>query len=293
MLSDLELSYVADMASQVEGRSWQKQRKITTSSFNDRNMNRVWEETVQQAGEVLEYWKSRGSHGVTSSSKDIKTLTLHVLSSAGFGKPYSFKKVHEAEPFNPSESSIDWRDALSTIIDNAILVLILGPGLIAKLTFLKKLAQIHKATTAFKEYMVNMLQEEKHLLAEGQPGNLNLMTSLIRASAETSSYSTKSWSNHGPVRQPTQDSLRPEEVYGNMFVFSFAGHDTTSHTLTFAMNLLAAHPDVQEWMAEELRHYLGSTTSASWAYQENYPKMKRCLAVLVGKSSIHLPLTSR
>ena len=32
----------------------------------------------------------------------------------------------------------------------------------------------------------------------------------------------------------------------------FASHDTTANDLTFIMLLLAANPDVQAWMAEEV-----------------------------------------
>ena len=245
-------------------------------------MSVVWKETLRQAGEAVEYWKAQGSNGITSSSKDIKTLTLHVLSSAGFGKSYSFRETQEKKL---SEASTDWRDALSTIIDNTILILILGPKLLARLTLLRKLDKIHKATIVFKNHMANMLREEKHLIRKGLSGNTNLMTSLIHASVDVSDSSPESLVSYSPLPQPSTNGLLPEEVYGNMFVFSFAGHDTTSHTLAFAMNLLAAHPHVQEWMAEELRFYLGSAPSTSWPYQDAYPKMKRCLAVLVSKQS--------
>ena len=248
-------------------------------------MNVAWKETLRQANEVLCHWKSRGSSGVTSTSQDIKTLTLHVISSAGFGKSYSFEEARQA---TRSEDSADWRDTLSIVIDNAILILILGPKVLARLTFLKKLDQIHKATIAFKNHLANMLQEEKHLLKQGQSGSANLMTSLIRASADMYHSDPQSETNHNPPSHLTRGSLKSEEVFGNMFVFSFAGHDTTSHTLAFATHLLAAHPDVQEWMAEELHYYLGSTSSTSWTYQENYPKMKRCLAVLVPDPTVVL-----
>jgi cytochrome P450 len=39
--------------------------------------------------------------------------------------------------------------------------------------------------------------------------------------------------------------LTEEEIYGNIFVYNFAGHDTTATTLNWALYLLAAFPEVK------------------------------------------------
>ena len=66
-----------------------------------------------------------------------------------------------------------------------------------------------------------------------------------------------------------------------MFVFNFAGHDTTAHTLAFAIVILSAHPSVQEWLSEELQYVLGDSKPEDWNYTEVFPRLNRCLAVLV------------
>ena len=38
------------------------------------------------------------------------------------------------------------------------------------------------------------------------------------------------------------------EIFGNIFVTMFAGRDTTANTLAYAMLLLAAYPEVQDWV---------------------------------------------
>ncbi|KAI0169099.1 cytochrome P450 [Hypoxylon sp. FL1284] len=50
--------------------------------------------------------------------------------------------------------------------------------------------------------------------------------------------------------------LTESEIYGNMFAFNFACHDTTAHAFTFALYFLATHPKVQDWLSEELRAVL-------------------------------------
>lgn len=65
------------------------------------------------------------------------------------------------------------------------------------------------------------------------------MTSLIRACQE----------NGEPGHT---GGLTESEIYRNIFVVNFAGHDTTAHTLALAVVLLAASPSVQDWISQEL-----------------------------------------
>lgn len=54
--------------------------------------------------------------------------------------------------------------------------------------------------------------------------------------------------HHDPFNQlinahADDDMLSEEELIGNVFLFLFAGHETTAHTLAFALGLLAIYPD--------------------------------------------------
>lgn len=225
---------------------------------------------------MLAWWKRQGSTGVRSTAGNISTLTLHVLSSAGFGKSYPFQGSTEAAK---EASPLNHRDALSMILENTMIILVFGPKFLARLSRPKKLARLGQATVTFKKYMTDILEEEKSLMAQGKSGKGNLMTSLIRASDEMVKV-TQAGKN---IKDGTNMhcGLTENEIYGNMFVFSFAGHDTTAHTLSFTIHLLAAHPEVQDWMREELQYYLTNDDPSSWSYDEIFPKLKRCLAVLV------------
>lgn len=77
--------------------------------------------------------------------------------------------------------------------------------------------------------MTSLYEEKKRAYAEGEVRDANLITSLVRASQD---------------EEKTSDGLTESEIYGNMFAFNFASHNTTTHTLTFALYFLAAHPDI-------------------------------------------------
>lgn len=78
--------------------------------------------------------------------------------------------------------------------------------------------------------MTDVYEEEKNSVATGKSGGSNLIISLIRASVESADSGT------------TNDSQAESEIYGNVFVFNFAGHDIIAHTLAFAVVILSAHP---------------------------------------------------
>ena len=114
------------------------------------------------------------------------------------------------------------------------------------------------------------------------------MTSLVRASIDTHETSVPV----NPASAHSPGGLTENEIYGNMFVFNFAGHDTTAHTLAFAIVILSAHPSVQDWLSEELQYVLEDTRPKDWGYTQVFPRLKRCLAVLVGLESLHGFLTN-
>ena len=88
-------------------------------------------------------------------------------------------------------------------------------------------------------------------MAMGKSGKGNLMPWLIRASDEGMEV-THARKNTKEGTLPTHAYVRLS-IYGNMFIFNFASHDTTAQTLKLTIHLLAAHPEVQDWMREELQ----------------------------------------
>ncbi|KAJ8071712.1 hypothetical protein OCU04_002028 [Sclerotinia nivalis] len=126
--------------------------------------------------------------------------------------------------------------------------------------------------------MENMLDEETSSLKEGKVGNGTLMTSFVRALGVNQKGQVNS------SRQTTQSppkGLTIDEIFGNIFVINFAGHDTTANTLAFSMILLAAYPEVQDWVAEELKEVIKDPKDDILEYEKVFEKLNRCRAVLL------------
>ncbi|KAF7862535.1 hypothetical protein EAF04_007408 [Stromatinia cepivora] len=209
---------------------WPRHKKAIGPPFSNEQTNKlVWQEALRQTQEMIHYWTSHGESVTRTTAEDAKTFSLNILTSAGFGKSYPFETSSELD--NGPNHSMSYKESLSLIVGNAIPILIVGPAFLLKWKhYLPKSWQdVAQATVEFKAYMTEMVQEERELVAAGKQSRPNLMTSLIRAS-QSNSDSKKDDSN----LECKQYVLSEQEIFGNMFVFNFAGHDTISHTLCYA-----------------------------------------------------------
>ena len=208
---------------------------------------------------MIQYWSTKTS--VTSTADDIRTLSLNVLSSAGFGKSYPFQGHDDSTKSRTAAATTTHKDSLKTILDNCVLLFLLGSEFIKKPWLPKRIQDLNTAMINFKQYMIEIYEAEKQAMALQQPASPNLMTQLVRASLGS-------------------DGLSESEIYGNLFVFSFAGHDTTANTLAITMFLLATSQEIQDWIAEELNAVFGNKPPSTWDYITSFPRLKRTLAVL-------------
>lgn len=260
---------------QAEGSDWQRQRKLTATPFNEQKSSLVWAESLRQACDMVDSWLLLEKEGLKSTSEDTRTLALHVLAYAGFQKSYPFRSIAKD---NEARQPSTYRDSLSIILKNVLVILVLPPWAF-RIPFLpSKWTQIGWAISEFRRYMMGQLADERRLIAEGKPGSGTLMSNLVRAS-DTQPDAAAGDAQHR--RAHDLKALSVDEILGNVFVFNFAGHDTTAISLAYSILLLVAHPETQDWISEELNFYLKSDSSEAWRYELVFPKLNRCLAVLV------------
>lgn len=250
----------------VEGETWKLHRKATTGSFNERNFSSVWSEALHQAQDMLQMWLSDPQNGTKTTSRDTKVVALNVMAGSLFSRRSSF--LSGVQPLSSTTSRMDFREAMAMILENLIFVFTV-PTSILSLPFMpKKFGLMKTAYESFKAQVANILEEEHAVVSKREPGSGNLITSLIRSSQE---------SNRGHSR-----TLNSKEVLGNVFIYSFAGHETTASALEYSIHLLAANPEYQDWLREEIVAVIGDQDNIDqWEYQALFPRLKRCLAVMV------------
>ncbi|KAM7183640.1 Cytochrome P450 [Rhypophila sp. PSN 637] len=277
--------------STVEGPEWKVQRKVIGACLNEQTNQVVWQESITLAEDMLQYW-AKSPNGICSTADDVRTLSLHVLSKAGFGKSYKFEGQ---EDHHKSGTSASYKNALKVILENCVMIVGLGTKFFLAAAdehgpwynrlYPSSFREIGQACTTFQSYITDTYEEAKQTMASDPSfsqeklatklGQRTFMTAMVQASQENSS-------SPGVF-------LTEQEIYGNIFVLNFAGHDTTAHTFTFAIYLLAAHPELQDWISEEINIVFGDQPLTSWNYTD-YPKLKRIMAVLLETVRIYTPV---
>lgn len=253
----------------VEGDDWQRHRKLTAPSFNEKTSSSVREGSLRQARDMLQSWMERGVKGTIDTVSDTATLTLHMLTGAGFGIWYSYGKGVQ----NPLKGHSLWyRDAFLTVLLNIVLLSLIPKSWLAFPYSPAKLRRLGLAMREFQAYMVQMLNNERSQISKRQLGSCNLLTALIRASEEAKQ------SSHGDI---SRQGLRDVEIYGNIFMYNAAGYETTANTIATGIVLMADHREWQEWLAEELNLVFDEDTSPSGDYEKAFPTLSRCRAVMV------------
>lgn len=226
---------------------------------------------------MLRYWVEK--QPIRTIADDTKVFTLNVLAAALFDKVYPFEGALEAKTTaHKDNDSYIYRDSLSKILSNIVLIFIFGANGLKAWWTPNSWKQAGEAVSIFRSYVTGLINEERDYMSRGIQDNHHLVAALVRASGKGVEGEK--------VQVSGRDMTLTEETISNLFVYAFAGNDTTAISLAHILVDLASHPDTQDWIAEEINYYLPDGDITQWSYR-TFPKLKRCLAVVVCISSHH------
>ncbi|KAK5052743.1 hypothetical protein LTR84_002609 [Exophiala bonariae] len=272
----------------VNGKVWDRHRKITVPPFNEKNSALVWRESGNQAEQLLQTWCEKVE--VRSTQPDIFAVALNVLCEAGFGVHSKFVDEPNFSRSEESDQHLGYRECLRLLLSNFIQLVILNAvqksALPTKWLLWGRMKKIAIARDQFLGYMTNLLAIEQRAFDQGDMDRHNLMSALVRAQGQ----SQESDSVRKNTPNTASGGLSDGEVYGNLFIYSLAGHDTTAGALHFAIVLLAVNPELQDWVGEEIDAVRNADPSGLCFYEETFPKLVRCLALMYETARLHGPV---
>ena len=177
----------------------------------------VWQETLHQTRRLCDRWSKQYSHQL---DMDVNSLTLGVISLAGFGKKVNWLNGVDQEQVPPGYK-LSFLKAISDTTSYMVAIL-LCPGWLLNLSPLRK---AHIAHAQLDKYLRQMIREEKSGLendASYQNSNArsNLLSAVIRASRTEARIDSQ---KTGSTRK---DMLTEDEVMGNLFIYLLAGNPT-------------------------------------------------------------------
>ncbi|KAF2026139.1 cytochrome P450 [Setomelanomma holmii] len=241
------------------GDDWTRHRKLTAPCFAERASSTVWTHALQQSKSLIAQWLSLSSDFTNTMINDTSTLALNVISAVAF-------ENHQVN--KPTDGhTLSLREALVTVMSTSISPALEGimswlniSGF--RLLFPAKVKQLLLAMSEFRQYMDETVSRERAKPTQCEDGRLNLIGTLIKANKADGDEKSR---------------LSDIELRGNIFIFTAGGLESTSITLSYALALLALHPQIQDWVAEEVGQVFSSESAD---YAKTFPKLKRVMAVM-------------
>ncbi|GJJ12852.1 hypothetical protein Clacol_007097 [Clathrus columnatus] len=223
------LNYFGPNVLTSEGEEWKHQRKLISPAFSEKNNRLVWEETMRVVQDMFNHWGPENEEIPVDHCLSI-TLPSPIKLKSGFGQKLPWSEDNMNAPFG---HEITFKAALTIVSQWAFLLS-------------KSLRDIYSAKEEFVSYMKEMIEKRRGDLEEER---YDLFNMLLKMNEENTAE---------------QGTLAEDELLGNIFIFLFAGYETTAHTICFALGLLAIEQEEQEKLFQHIVSILGDRTTPNY-----------------------------
>ena len=126
-------------------------------------------------------------------------------------------------------------------------------------------------------YLREMYAIKKDELISGtqQEAGMDLMGALIKGSGMTGEKLDAGILENGESGLPL---LSQDDILGNAFIFTLAGHETTANSIHFSIIYLATNPDAQRKLQADLDRIFQRKPASEWDYERDFPKLLNSMA---------------
>lgn len=204
-----------------EGDDWRRQRRLVQPAFAPPRLAEYGEvmvdEAARSAGEL-----ARANGGVRELSAAMTALTLRIVARTLFGQ--------RTDQSPRIARAMSW---LNQAFGSAEL---LPPGIPTPSRM-----RIRRAVRELDAIVYDVIAQRSAALASGDERPRDLLQRLLDARDD----------------QGDGQGLSPKEVRDQLVTLYLAGHDTTSHALSWTFYLLSQHPEAQHALERELARVLG------------------------------------
>jgi cytochrome P450 len=206
---------------------------------------------------------------------DCVLIAMHVLSAAGFSHTHDFDGGFRDIPKGHKASLAD---SLKFLLENILIGIMLK-----ELAFVRWLApsqaqKISAMEIEFRKYMAETIAYGRAVSqGGGKSDRADIASSLIHADEAA----RREQDNEKTLKGSKMLQMTDEELFGNLYIINLAGFETTANALTYTFPYLAVNKAVQDWVGDEVDTVLKGRDLNDLDYEEVYPKLVRCLALMV------------
>ncbi|KAL4742578.1 cytochrome P450 [Aspergillus similis] len=252
----------------ANGDEWKRHRRMFAANLDERISSTVWTESIRQAQDMLQYILQHPGHHTLDG---LKSIAMNVIGKAGFSQEEQWAPGLRSQLGVATTGKPAYFETLSLVSQMLLEAAFLAPKFMKAPIMPRALQLLGFHMERTPGYVQEVLDEERRAAEKekekGSGGHRNNFLSLLLQLSDEERRSGQS-----------QFSLTDEEISGSLFIFTTAGYETTANTMGYTVTLLAAYPEWQDWIREELQTL--PEQSSAWRYEEVYPKCRRTLAVM-------------
>lgn len=248
----------------VEGMNWVRHRRVVNPAFAMDKLKMMTKTMVSCAECLIKEWEDQASNSKSREievefSKQFQELTADVISRTAFGSSYREGK----EVFHTQKQL--HAIAMATLLNVQL------PGF--KYLPTKRNRSKWMLEKKLKNTLIKMIQPR--LASKGGGFGDDLLGVMLEACFTTE-------------QGEKQDELvlSVDEIIDECKTFFFAGHETTSHLLTWTMLLLSMYPEWQERLREEVLRECGKENPNA----DMLSKLKEMTMVLLETLRLYCPI---
>lgn len=256
----------------TEAAVWRMHRKVTASSFNEKNAAHTFAESLRQTQGLIKYFFAQegGAEDSTASIQDLEHLTmlwaLNIIAYVGFGLRLIFPgeklpddpklaKYGSLEP--PPGYTLTFAESLGGLLQKIIVFLVFPDWLLKRLPmgFARK---AWEAKDNYRKYMDEFITDKIDEVRKGdrERVGMDIMGELVRSS-------------YGEKESKAGNKLSDNEIISNAFIMTLAGHETTANVIHFCLVLLATNPSAQRKLQRDVDELFGDSDPSTWDYEKN------------------------
>ncbi|KAF8894149.1 cytochrome P450 [Infundibulicybe gibba] len=252
----------------AEGQVHKRQRRVATPAFSIQNMRALVPLVFDKGSELKSKWMNIISQNQEEHQSPphvpvrldvchwISRATFDVIGLAGFD--YDFRAIQDES----NELFAAYKEMFEVAISQGRLVRTVIGIYMPYLNALfpdRVMRTIQRCQGVIHRVAGHLIQEKKRKIAEGEASGCayvgkDLLSLLLKSNNATD--------------LPPEHRISDEDILNNINTFMFAGSDTSSLTITWALLLLAQHPWTQSRLREELLTILPAAPLASLTEDE-------------------------
>ncbi|KZV96286.1 cytochrome P450 [Exidia glandulosa HHB12029] len=248
-----------------DGATWKKHRKPSAPAFSERNNKLVWDESLKVILSLFETeaWRDKEEITIDHALDVTLPMALFVIGIAGFGRQINWSEDVRI----PTGHTLSFKDALHIVSSNLRIKLLTPSWLMPWRAHWRLIDEAHKE---LRSYMTEMIVSRRTALVKEE--RYDLFSGLLDATELDND----------------DQRLTNDELLGNVFIFLLAGHETTAHTLAFALGLLAIFKDEQEKLYQSINSVIPNGRIPEY---EEFGKLNQALAVIYETLRFYPPAT--